>query len=97
MPYDSITGTPNVSSKPVITGGGSAADEERINRRELRTGWIGRACPWARMASCIVGTAEYQLGFHCSSQPGNLSASNARVQIVLPPAPSDANTHPTSP
>ena len=50
MPYDSITGTLKTSSNPAITGGGKAADDERMNRSELRTGRIGRLWAWAKMA-----------------------------------------------
>ena len=68
IPYDSITGTLNVSSIRVISAGRSDADDERISRSRRRfrlSGWRGAR---SRIARCMAGTPVHQVGRTSSSQ-----------------------------
>ena len=68
------TGAPKAASISDMTRGGSDADEERMNRSRQRA--ITSAAPAARsrIAWCIVGTAEYQVGRNSSSHSMNCGA-----------------------
>src|SRR3954462_9561557 len=61
IPYASITGTPKVSSNPLMTCGGSEDDDDLIKRSAqdlmMSTFFAARD----RIAWCMVGTAVYQV------------------------------------
>src|SRR5258708_4646046 len=62
IPYHSITGLSKVRSSSAKTRGGRGADEERTKRSPLFASRSRSCCTWVRIASCMVGTAEYHVG-----------------------------------
>src|SRR5690349_25065204 len=62
MPYASTTGTPNTRSSSAITVGGSADDDERMNRSRWFLSGSGLFAARKRIAWCIVGTPVYHVG-----------------------------------
>src|SRR5215510_1689743 len=62
IPYASTTGTANVVSSWVMTVGGSADDDERMNRRRWSRSTSAFPGARSRMAWCIVGTPVYHVG-----------------------------------
>src|SRR5262249_39467603 len=62
IPYHSITGASKASSSSAKMRGGREADEERISRRRLSDSRCRLWRPWAKIAWCMVGTAEYHVG-----------------------------------
>src|SRR5262245_25249550 len=92
IPYHSITGASKVRSSSVKMRGARGADDERTKRsRESANrsrSWRG----WARIAWCIVGTAEYHVGRKSVSHTENRLTSNPGVHTTLAPAASEAST-----
>src|SRR5262249_54911997 len=97
IPYASITGTPNNCSRPWATFGGSAAELDRTNSRADSATSERSACPRARIAWCIVGTAVYHVGLINPNQSKNSVATNPGAQATFPPAVSEASSAATSP
>ena len=97
MPYDSMTGAPNVSSSACITCGGKDAEEERINLSGAASITALLRSARARIAWCIVGTAVYQVGRASLIQLKKRNASNPGAHQIDPPAASEAETAAISP
>src|SRR5512140_2746930 len=90
IPYASTTGTLNTRSNSAITVGGSADDDERMNRSRCPAIASGLLAARRRMAWCIVGTPVYHVGCTSMSQPKNLSALNPGEHETSPPADNGA-------
>ncbi len=86
-----MTGASNTSSSAIITEGGRADDEDRINRRSALSASSERRRARVRIAWCMVGTAVYHVAPDDVSQSMNLNALNPGEQITVPPADSDAS------
>ncbi len=76
MPYDSMTGALNAASSSFISWGGREDEEERMKRSGFRstTAWCSAHLP--RIAWCMVGTAENQVGWKLSIHSKNLAHLN---------------------
>src|SRR2546426_820902 len=92
-----MTGALNALSSSRMTWGGSADDEERMNRNGERRMISAFVAVPARMAWCIVGTALYHVGRSTSSHSKNRAASNPGGQATLDPAVIEESTAPMSP
>ena len=92
MPYASITGTPNASSRSSCTRGGSGAEDDRTKRRDGDARRFRASTAW-----CMVGTAVYQVGSSSDSQPWNDGAWKPGVQMTLAPAESEERSAATRP
>src|ERR1041385_3360570 len=97
MPYASTTGTPNTRSNSAITGGGSADDDERMNRSRWFLSASGLLAARRRIAWCIVGTPVYHVGRTSVNHEKNLSALKPGEQQTSPPAESGAESAAISP
>src|ERR1051325_11778587 len=97
MPYASITGTPNVFSSCSITVTGSEDDDERMKRRRCDLSASALLAARRRIAWCIVGTPEYQVGCTSVIHEKNLRALKPGVQHTSPPAESGAVSAAVSP
>src|SRR5687768_4380277 len=86
-----MTGTRKRDSSWVITVTGSDEDDERMNRSRCDATTSALLGARSRMAWCMVGTPEYQVGCTSASQEKNLSALNPGVQHTSPPAESGAS------
>ena len=92
MAYASTTGAAKVASSSPMTRAGRAADEERMKRSRRASTTSRFRGARARIVWCMVGTAEYQVGFASASQPKTLSALKPGAQYTLPPEWSVAST-----
>ena len=90
-------GTPNASSSPSMTEGGSAADEERISRSELRLIRAMYSSFSPRIAWCIVGTPVNQVGLNSSSPAKKTDALKPGVHTTLAPATTEESNAPINP
>src|ERR1051326_148321 len=92
IPYHSVTEVAKVRSSSAKMGGARGADDERTKRSRDAANRSRSWAAWARIAWCMVGTAENHVGRKAVSHSENFLRSNPGVHTTLEPAASEAST-----